>query len=537
MTVLAVTFDGVRLNASDANTGWNNWPSGGQAPSAEANNRFQGTNVVNQKLSSTSLDGLQYDHGSTTDMTAANRLLFFGKAYVTDYGAVDLTYGVSMQVGSADTARANYNVAGSGAKISRFSTYPAKGGYIVAAINPAVTGWRDSTTGSPTLTAIDWFGSQADWTAAANAKSENFCMDAIDVGRGLKIVSGTGADPAGTFPDFVEEDQNDTNNRWGVVFGAGPLVNVQGMLYIGEAATATEFDDPDSVVLFEDGYWAAGDVGITIDLGNASTVVSIACSIGSLGADHTEADTRPDHIVTGTSGAYDLSGTLSNHRNVTLTNAVTVDGASVDCKQLILSGAEFLNSTLLCNSASAEAVNDEEVFGTSSGFHDSNIVQNGVGHAFEITGDVTLTNLQFDAAFGADASNDAAIFVNTTSPVTITIDGGNTPTFRTIGTDNVTIDNPKILTIEFNFNGVNPANFEWRLYEDSGVSGELGTVALDGAESKTTFTDETYGYTYTVDTDVVLQIIATGYEEKLQYFTLGNANQTQTLVIEQETNL
>lgn len=535
MTVLAVTFDGARLNASEANTGWNNWPAGGQAPAAEPNNRFQGDNVVNSKLSSTTLDGLQYTHGSTTDMTAANRLLFFGKVYVTDYGAVDLTYGVSLQVGSADTARANYNVAGSGAKISRFASYPATGGYIVAAINPAVTGWRDSTTGSPTLTAVDWFGAQGDWIAAANAKSENFCFDAIDVGRGLKIVSGTGADPAGKFTDFVAEDQDIIANRWGVVFGAGPLVNVQGMLYIGDSTTDTEFDDPDSVVLFYDGYWNDGDVGVTVDMSRANHVCDIGCSIGSLGADQTEADTRPDHIVTGTAGAYTLTGVLSNHRNIAFTSACDVNG-DISYSDLAVDGAHIWNATLRPNSASAVAACDDAVFGASSGVHDCAVIQAGLGHAFAITGDVTLSGLAF-AGFGADDSNDAAILVNTTNPVTITLDGTTNMTYRTIGTGNVTISNPKILTIQFDFEGVNPANFEWRLYEDSGVSGELGTVELAGAESKTTFTDETYNYTYTVDEDVVLQVIADGYEEAALYFTLGDANQTQKISVPVDTNL
>ena len=426
MTVLAVAFNGTRVNASDANTNWDNYPTGGQAPSAEANNRFQGTNVVNQKLSTQTLDGLMYSHGSTYDMTGATYPLFFGKVYVTDYGAVDATYGVALAIGSASTARNKYNVGGTGAKITRFEAYPARGGYIVAAINPNVTGWYDNSS-TPTLTAVDWWGAQADWVAAANAKSENFCFDAIDIGSGLTITAGTGADPVGTFPDFVEADQNDSSNgRWGVCFGAGTFVEAQGMLTIG-SATATEFTDNAAQLVFLDSYCDDGDFGVTSDIQNASTVIEIGSTITGLGALHTEADTRPDHIVSGTSGSYDFYGILTNHRNVEFTSVCDVYDANIECKLLTQASANISDTIIKTTSLTSVACLQDPTFGTTTDLHDVTFIQAGAGHALEIdtAGDYTATNIEFSGFNASNSQPDSAIDVTAgTGTVNLTVSGG-----------------------------------------------------------------------------------------------------------------
>lgn len=510
MTVLAVAFDGTRVNDSTANTNWDNFPTGGQAPASEANNFYQGGSVVNQKLSTQTLDGIDYDHSATASYDMATPTvdegpLFFAKLYVTDYGAIDSTFGALVGIGSALADHYKYNVAGSGALIDRFLTYPARGGYLIAAINPNVSGWRDSAAGTPALGAVDWWGAQADWVAAASAKSENFAFDAIDVGSGLSITLGTGADPAGTFPDFVAADQDQvTTGRWGVVFGAGVFVEAQGMLTIG-SATATEFDDSTSQVVFLDSYCGEGDFGVTCDIQNASTIINIGCSITGLGSNHTEADTRPDHIVTGTSGSYDFSGTLANHRNVTFTSVCDIVDASIACVLLTQASANISDSVIITDSLTNVACLQDPTFGSTADLNDTTFVQAGAGHALEVLATGSHTGIKYVGYGGTPGSNltpasgaaDAAVFNDTGTAITITVvGGGDTPSVRNgagatttvVAAVAVTLDNVKDDT-------------EFRVYNQDNPP-----VELDGIEAATDGTVDDRSFTFSLAAGTIVDI-------------------------------
>ena len=215
MAVPSVAFNGTRVNASDTNTDWGHWGGSGGTPASEAPNAYQNALAVNKKVTSTaSLIGIEYDPAANPiDMTAAANKLWFVKLYVATFGDVNATFGVSAGIGSANNAFYVYNVAGTGAKLSVYNTYPAQGGYILTSIDPNIAAWRDgSGTGSPSLTAVDWYGGQTQ-AVVGGAKSENFAIDAIDVGTGLTITAGDGVSDPGTFVDFVAYDQNITTNR------------------------------------------------------------------------------------------------------------------------------------------------------------------------------------------------------------------------------------------------------------------------------------------------------------------------------------
>lgn len=91
-------------------------------------------------------------------------------------------------------------------------------------------------------------------------------------------------------------------------------------------------------------------------------------------------------------------------------------------------------------------------------------------------------------------------------------------------------------TINYSFT-LSPSitSYEWRIYEDSVTAGEIGTVELAGEESATV-DNQTYIYSYSSDTDIVVQIIADGYEEFLHYDTLINGNKSVTLNLLVEDN-
>ncbi|MDX1407304.1 MAG: hypothetical protein R3330_04205, partial [Saprospiraceae bacterium] len=458
VTVQAPTQVMTRVNASDANTNWSNFGASGPAPSAEPQNKYQGTNVVNKQITSSSLGGVQYDPGAgAVDITGVTRKLIFFKVVVTDFADVNATRGVVAHAGSASNAKRGWILAGSAAPHPQFTQYrPPQGGYLLVPINPDVTFWQDGTldSGTPTWTAVDWFGAQCAMING-NAKSENFAFDAIDIGTGLELFGGS---PDGVFQDFVDFDQGTVNNRYGVVAQAAGVILVRGRLDIGRnggSAAATQFTTAlDTIVIFPDGMYDTGDVGLLIDLGNASTDVTLQNTIIGRGGLYNSGaiDTRPDLVFTGTSGVALISALIVNHRNITLTSVVDVDMADISCKLLTQSSAEIQNSIIRTLSASGEACLQDPTFGTTSGLHDTEFIQEGAGHAIELD---TATTYNFSgltfSGYGANGSSSSAIYVSAgTGTVTINVSGGDTPTYTSDGAT-VVINN----TVNYTLTGMN----------------------------------------------------------------------------------
>lgn len=483
-----VNFDGAtRVNDADTNTGWSNFNAGGATPSAEPQLRYQGSNAVNRKVTDTAgREGVEYDPGTgAVDMTAAANPLWFFKGYIADFGDLNTTFGCEAVIGSANNAFYSYNVAGSGAARDVFSTYPSQGGYLIVAINPSIAAWRDSTTGSPALTAVDYFAFGGQFQNG-QAKNENLALDAIDIGRGLYIYDDGVSPTTQNFGDFLTADQDTIANRYGVVDGTDRSINSRGLLTIGDTAAtdSVTFSDSTRVVNFVDGYHGPGDVGIRVLLNNASNTVTIANTLIGLGSS-TTSDTRPDFTVDGTTGTCSITGTLSTFRNIVLTSAASVDGAILNYSDLTQGTAEIQNSTLRTNSASGVAAMDDATFGSTSGIHDSTFIQAGSGHAIEITtpGTYDFTNINFSGYGGTAGSNptsssganDAAIYNNSGGSVTINVTGGNSPSVRNGTSATTTV----VASADFFITNV-VAGSEVRIFNDAISPSELAGVENAG---------------------------------------------------------
>lgn len=460
MAAKAVVFNGTRLNDSDSNTGWGNFNVGGGAPASESANAYQlstgsasSVGVVGKKvISTTTRQGVDYN-GSAVNYTSAANRLFYCKVYVTDSFDLNATFGVEVAMGSADTSNYHsYNLAGSSAALPVYQSYPSQGGYIITAIDPTIDAWAETADngGAFNQAAVTWYALGAQFQNGF-AKAENVSFDAIDYGTGMTITGGDGADPDGTFGDFLATDQDTRNNRWGVVVGRGSSITARGILSIG-SATATEFTDTTSIVTFPDGYHGPGLFGINVDLSNASTVVQIDSTVLSNGSRNGSdaLDTRADFTVTGTSGSLVSKANLRNHRNITLTSGCDLDGADIECQLLTQGSANISNSTIRTNSLSGVACIQDPSFGTSTLINNCTFVQSGVGHAIELdtATSYSLTNIKFDG-YGADASSSSAIYVSATSgTVTINVlDGGDGPTYTSAGAT-VVINNSVNVSIE-----------------------------------------------------------------------------------------
>jgi hypothetical protein len=441
VAVPSVTFDGTRVNASDSNTNWGNFGSGGGAPAAEAQIAYQNSLAVNTKHAGTALDGIDYDPASgAINMTTAGNKLWFAKCIVADGADVNATKGAVLYCGSANNAYDGWVVAGTGevSNTGIFTEYPAQLGYIITAINPAITAWHDGAlgVGTPSYTAVDWFGFQAAMIVGG-AKGENVALDAIDVGRGLNLVGGDGVSTDAVFADFVAADQGTSTNRWGVVFSKFGIIYAQGLLVIGRNASGTvvhtDFTEPDAVVVFPDAYIDEGDFGVEFDITNASSVMSFGGTIIGRGALVSGNDTRPDLITTGTGGTLALSCKLQNFRNITLNSKTTVTGGVFNFLDMTQGTANIQGSILTTTSAANVASINDATFGTTTGIHDTEFVQGGAGHAVQITGNtqtITLTNMTW-TGYGATDSSSSAIEFTGTGPHTVNVVGGNTPTIQT----------------------------------------------------------------------------------------------------------
>jgi hypothetical protein len=248
-----VTANNTRVNDSDANTNWGNYNSTGGSPASEAQLRYQGASAVNKKITTTgSRGGIDYDPGAgAIDMTASGNKLWLCKVKVADAGDLNTTYGVEVGLGSQNNAFYSYNVAGSSANSPQFTDgYSSQGGlaegYLIIAVDPEVAAWREATTGSPSLTAVDYYNCAAQFVVGG-AKSENLAMDAIDVGRGLTYL-GT----AGTFKDAIDFDQGTVSNRFGYACAVGSAFFLRGVHTLG-GSSSLAFDSSE-VVFFLTAY-------------------------------------------------------------------------------------------------------------------------------------------------------------------------------------------------------------------------------------------------------------------------------------------
>ena len=511
---LTGAFNGTRVNDSNANTNWSRFQTGGGSPSAESPLAYQGGLAVNAQVkATTSTEGNDYDPGSgALDMTAAANRLWFVKLIVSDSFAINATRGAEVGCGDSSSAFDRFVLSGSQAVRSVYDSYPVQGGYLITAIAPSVSAWQDALAGTEEgpigggggHTAVDYFYGACRMATGA-AKSENFALDAIDIGTGLTI---TGTSPDANFKNFYFFDQNGdiTNasptdtNRWGVTTGSGEAITAIGMLGIGNSGgTLTTFDDSDAVVTFPDAYTDVGLFGVTVYCNNASNVHVINSLLISEG-DVATVDTRADFIVSGTTGgsSLDLGATIKNFRNVTLTSVTTVAGATVEC-QLLTPGSATIGTsssttTVQTNALTTVACLQDFPDTDSTDISFVDFVQTGVGHAVELStvdGDYTFSNLSF-TGYGASTGADSAVHVTAGSgTTTITLSGTTEPTFTTAGATVVFVSAVAVEVVVQDGSTTKIQNAQvacYKVSDDSEVFNELTTAGgiADGTTSTAT---------------------------------------------------
>lgn len=277
----SITNSNTRLNDADATTGWASDGGGGAGPQTEPDLGYQLTSgsdwSVSRKVGTTK-GGHGYTHGSTTDMTAAATRVFMAKAVWYNSINTSAYPACGIKIGNDDSNFQEYAVYASDSGLTQFSPDP-KQLFRIIPIDPNVAEWPAVITGTVTLTTLDFFGVQGDF--GGSAKAENVAMDAVDLAGddGVLFLIGT----AGSFGTFLLADENaiTPTARYGYISTVRESVlDVYGKLWIGRnstpTATLTEFDDSGLTILFPDGYYGEEWTGIGLDLGNASTAITMS---------------------------------------------------------------------------------------------------------------------------------------------------------------------------------------------------------------------------------------------------------------------
>ena len=526
MVAAAVSANNNRIETAETTTNWGN-DGGGGGIAVETDIVYQNLGAASRKISTTLL-GRSYTHGAGTDTTATDRRHMMAKITVTNPAALlaRTSPALHLRIGSSSANFKDVYVAGN-------DNYPARGGWLLVPISMNVSGYWDATGGTIVQTSLLYWSIRSDFSAGS--KAENVVIDAIDYGSGLHIVSGDGASAAGTFVDFVTFDQGTAANRYGYVFTQGSLVFVNGRLEIGTtgagAATLTEFESIGEVVTWQNGYAETGFHRLKVDLSTANNLVDISGGAflsegekdNTLGLGYTTTeDTRAILEVTGTATGtrFHLFGghKVSNFSDVILNSRCELGDVDVQTESLTQGTAHIHDSVIRTTSVTSVATCSDPTFGASSGFHDVEFVQDGAGHAVELSAigaTVTLTNMTW-TGYGADTTDSAAIDVTAASgTTTINWSGGTAPTYKTAGATVVLVN-----TVNVTLTGMKD-NTEVRVFATG------TTTELDGIEDATTGTTDDRSFTVSLaaTTAVDIRLISVAYEiEKITNFVFPSSD-------------
>jgi len=277
MAVAAVSNSNLRaedMEGSPTITDIGAGAGGGQ----EAVTFFQNANSISRKVTNSAARGTGTTTASTVDMTTGDNTTWLSKTFLSDFLDVN-SLGWFLRCGNSTTVYDEYVLRDDGTLGDRDVQDIPRGGWIVEAVNPNVTAWIDTQTGTaPTLTTMDVFQVGCGLATGA-AKSENIFIDAIDMGDGLYLVGGDGGSVDGTWADFVAHDQGTiVAGRIGHVLTNASGIEVRGKLIRGRTSagtvTATVATDSLQSLTWPGGRVAAGWNELEDDLGNASTVLT-----------------------------------------------------------------------------------------------------------------------------------------------------------------------------------------------------------------------------------------------------------------------
>lgn len=514
---MAVTLIGTVANACDSATGFGTGATDSDIFIEPPSSIGVKTSNATSAFTTTSLTGGPYDFSSGGTEDGEHIVIWFN-------GLTPLvaTTGMRIRVGNG-TDTGEWNVGPPGGYTGGFVSLVVD----TAADFDTIVAGTWTLAGNPAqLTAVSLLGGVIQTNTTIMGNFNNTLVDQFTIGLGVRADAGTVGTP-NTF-EIVRAADEDTN-FWGWWTSRAGAFLGKGGLYLGPATgTATSvFSDSAAVVLFESAQVAQGFYDINIR-GSNTTVDFDGCVIIA----EDPAVARWSITLDGTSvPTFDDVGSLFQGFDVlTLQSGSTLDGTTLDNgNSIIQNGATITNCTILnANTADGVALIDSDNLANISNceFNFSD------GHAIEIT-DATGSPFTFTGNifnnYGADGTNDAAIYNNSGADVTINIaGGGSTPTIRENGFT-TTVNNNTSVTLT----GMKD-NSEVRVYDNAALASR---VELAGIENATAGTTDNRSFTFSLGAGVVTNIVVYAVGFNPVYFNAFTIPSSDTsLPVSQQTD-
>jgi len=458
-----ITDNRTLIDAANAVTNFDDL-TGGAAGTQDTEIKYQGTASVSEYLGST-LSGLMYDAGTAQNWASNTFYILINCGIV---GLLDTKAAGGFRIrfaGNTATDWFEVYVAGSDEWPASFS-----GGWtqfvvdIETARADAVTnGWTNGTT--PATSAIRYVGWAGVTGGTMPRMVDNTWMDEIrrlpDGSPGIIVEGRNGGTTDWNWDDVIS---NAATGEWGTCrTGAGGAVVINTPIQFGENDTVTHgFTDTNRTILWENQEFLADDIYSFSFVGNAGGTTNVTGGISSgSGDDRTGAQ---GWIVqsAGNGPRWSFDATDANLDNIDFYGCSFIHGASFSINSSIVefigntfldcSSAQIDNSVFIRNTVVDANTADGVAFVTTDDLSDVKFCDFTFsdGHAIEITSNTVTPQASKGNAYtgyGADASNDAAIFNDAGGSLTINItDGGDTPTTRTTS-GTTTVNNAVNITL------------------------------------------------------------------------------------------
>lgn len=421
---MAVSSNLTSLADLETSPSFTNIGSGGGA-SQNSDVFIEGSFSGGRRVDSATDKGFMVDFTST-DLSAANEHL---KIWVYCFHWSQVT-ALAARIASGTTAYDNH--------VYPAADIPFLGGWIPLWVDVSRTPDSTGTSGANEAAVID----AGAYISIANVggAGDNFIIDEILHGTSGLTWSGSG----GAFDDFRTYEATNVQGVLVPSYGADLCF---ARLELSDTAATTFTDEGFTIVFPDQALVSTTFMGLTADLSNASTSVSL--TNGALvSGDPVAAARRPDFLASGTSGTLTMDTMLLNGlRTVeltsacSLTNSVVLNTGVVDASVAGTTGADLSGSTFADSIVAADAsavvwdVNDD----TDGPLDNTTFIKGTAAHhALELGTNspttVTLNNVTFTGFNASDGQNDSTIYVaRPTGTVTINISGGTTPSIKTAG--------------------------------------------------------------------------------------------------------
>lgn len=419
MAAAVYTTDLSTVNILDSLTPAVAEPTGstaGTTIAVETDHYVVGTSCIAKVVNATGVTGLGFQNATAVTVPADGAVYMWTTYLAANAIGTQASGGMQLLVGNT---LANYK---------RFYIYGSDtepyGGWQVNAVNPANT--ASATQGTPNGT-WQYFGIASNAVAAVQ-RGYPQGWDAVRAGRGSIIITGGDlANGYATFDDAAIIDGTNTTtgpvyNRWGILSFNRGTYTLQGRLALGQAGTAVDFRDSNRAIFIKNTEFVTAAFN-QIEILNASSRVDwTGISISALGT-----LSKGRVIVTDNADVNIEACTFTDMSTFTFqSNSSIIDSTFRRC-ELITHGNSVFTGNLIDDSPAAVAL----ITANPGGIQECTFISSGTGHAIEITapGSYTFSG-NFFTNYGTTGTTNAAIYNNSGGAVTITVSGGNSPTYR-----------------------------------------------------------------------------------------------------------